>query len=273
MPRLGPVLSGDGPLTTGPSWWVTLDRCARAEPHGVLDVDAHLHPGAATVGVLAPGSAGRRRPPADLVPGDGDGSCHPQTVAAPAVRSGASRRGATRRHGARVGAGGRKWVHPARHCPDTGPTPAHPPPVVWHYSAVHGLPAPRTQRDDGLCHLVRQLDHPWRPDRGGGGGGLRPRTTLDGGVTTFDTADAYATGAAEEVIGSRVPRHPPAVDRAVHQDLLAGGRRSQRPRAVAQAHHGGVPRLAAPARHGLRGPLPGPPLRLRDAARGDAAGL
>ena len=47
----------------------------------------------------------------------------------------------------------------------------------------------------------------------------------------------------------------------------------QRPRPVPQAHHGVDRRLAAPAADRLRRPLPGAPLRLRDAARGDDAGV
>src|SRR5699024_1090040 len=48
---------------------------------------------------------------------------------------------------------------------------------------------------------------------------------------------------------------------------------TQRQRTVAQAHHGVDQRIAHPLGHRLRRPLSGAPLRLRDAARGDDAGV
>ena len=60
----------------------------------------------------------------------------------------------------------------------------------------------------------------------------------------------------------------------LHQGLLAHRAEGQNDRGpVPQAHHGVDQRLAAPAADRLRRPLPGPPLRLRDAAGGDDAGL
>ena len=47
----------------------------------------------------------------------------------------------------------------------------------------------------------------------------------------------------------------------------------ERPRPVPQAHHGVGPRFAAPPANRLRRPVPGAPVRPRDAARGDAAGV
>ena len=47
---------------------------------------------------------------------------------------------------------------------------------------------------------------------------------------------------------------------------------AQRQRTVAQTHHGVDQRLAHPPGHGLRRPVPGAPVRLRDAARRDDAG-
>ena len=64
------------------------------------------------------------------------------------------------------------------------------------------------------------------------------------------------------------------VPRDLHQGLLAHRpRRQERHRPVPQAHHGVDQRLAAAAPDRLRRPLPGPPLRHRDAARGDDAGV
>ena len=70
--------------------------------------------------------------------------------------------------------------------------------------------------------------------------------------------------------GRRAPRGPGDL----HEGLLADRAGSpQRPRPVPQAHHGVDPRIAEAARHRLRRPLPGAPLRRRDAAGGDDGGL
>ena len=64
------------------------------------------------------------------------------------------------------------------------------------------------------------------------------------------------------------------VARDLHEGLLAHRpRRQERHRPVPQAHHGVDQRLAAAAADRLRRPLPGPPLRHRDPARGDDAGV
>ena len=72
------------------------------------------------------------------------------------------------------------------------------------------------------------------------------RQALDEGITTFDTADVYANttrrdGARQGAAG-RAPRGPGDL----HQGLLADRPgQAQRPRPVAQAHHGVDQRLAA----------------------------
>ncbi|CAA9326130.1 MAG: Potassium channel beta chain, partial [uncultured Frankineae bacterium] len=135
-----------------------------------------------------------------------------------------------------------------------------------------GVQAPRAQRHEGLGDQLRQLADP----RFAGGG--RPGHGLRQGSPRGRHHDLRH--------GRRLRRHPrrdgarggaqgraPGVDRAVHQGLLADRRGRQRPRPVAQAHRRELPRLAAPAADRPHRPLPGPPLRLRDAARGDAARL
>ncbi len=97
---------------------------------------------------------------------------------------------------------------------------------------------------------------------------------LDVGITTFDTADVYAGTRAEEVLGRAL--HGPAArgPRDLHQGLLAD-RSRRRTTAACRASTSCecMQRLAAPAADRLRRPLPGAPLRPRDAARGDAARL
>ena len=133
--------------------------------------------------------------------------------------------------------------------------------------------ATSVQRPEDLGHLVRQLADPRQPGRGGRRPGLRApgarRGHHDlrhrGRLRRHEGRERARQGA-----GGGAPRR--AGD--LHEGLLADQpRQAQRPRAVAQAHHDRDRRLAAPARHRLRRPLPGAPLRLRDPARGDDGGL
>ena len=99
------------------------------------------------------------------------------------------------------------------------------------------------------------------------------QAALDLGITTFDTADVYAGTRAEDVLGRALQgqrREGLEIFTKVYWPTGAG---PQRPRPVPQAHHGVDQRLAAAAADRLRRPVPGPPLRLRDAARRDDAGL
>ena len=91
------------------------------------------------------------------------------------------------------------------------------------------------------------------------------------GVNFFDTANVYRRGAAEEVTGRAlkgIPRDDYFLATKVYFPMGDG---PERPRALAEAHHGAVPRLPEAARHGLRRSLPVPPRGRGHAARGDAA--
>ena len=99
------------------------------------------------------------------------------------------------------------------------------------------------------------------------------KEALEVGITTFDTADVYASASrAEPSLGRRCGGGREVV-RAVHEGLLADRSRQERPWAVPQAHPRVLQRVAEAAADRLHRPLPGAPLRLRDAARGDAARL
>ena len=96
---------------------------------------------------------------------------------------------------------------------------------------------------------------------------------LELGINFFDTADVYSLGVSEEVTGRALrdfARRDAGGHR--HQGACPDERRPERRRAVAQAHPGLHRRLAAAAGHRLRGSLPDPPLRQRDAHRGDDGG-
>ena len=99
------------------------------------------------------------------------------------------------------------------------------------------------------------------------------RQALDEGITTFDTADVYANTKAESVLGRALKGERREGLEIFTKVYWPTGPGAQRPRAVPQAHPGVDRRLAAPAAHRLRRPLPGAPLRRRDAARGDDGGL
>jgi len=74
-------------------------------------------------------------------------------------------------------------------------------------------------------------------------------------------------------VGAGAQACAPRFHRDLHQGLLAHRTQPQQPRPVAQAHHRVPARIAGTTPDRPRRPAPGPPLRLRGAARRDAAGL
>ena len=69
---------------------------------------------------------------------------------------------------------------------------------------------------------------------------------LDAGITTFDTADAYANTAAEAVLGKALVGSAARVARDLHEGLLADRPEGpERHRPEPQAHHGVDQRVAA----------------------------
>src|SRR6478752_597342 len=87
---------------------------------------------------------------------------------------------------------------------------------------------------------------------------------LELGITTFDTADVYAGTKAESVLGKALAgqrRESLEIFTKVYWPTGEG----PNDRGLSRKH------VVEAARHRLRRPLPGPPVRLRDAARGDAA--
>ncbi len=113
---------------------------------------------------------------------------------------------------------------------------------------------------------------PWVLDEGES----RPfiKRALEAGINFFDTADMYSLGASEEVLGQRAqglwPGPRPRGHR--HEGLQRDGRRSEPARPLAQAHQARDRRQPQAARDRLRGPVPDPPVRPRDADRGDDGG-
>ncbi len=58
----------------------------------------------------------------------------------------------------------------------------------------------------------------------------------DLGINFFDTANVYAAGKSEEVVGKALAAYPAHFVLSGHQSLLPDGRRPQRPGPVPQAH-------------------------------------
>ena len=99
------------------------------------------------------------------------------------------------------------------------------------------------------------------------------QAAVEGGVTFFDTADTYSGGASEVATGQAGAEVlEPRRERDRHQGLHADDAGGERGRPLAQAHPLGHRRLIAPPRHGLRRPVPDPPLGSPHADRGDHGG-
>ncbi len=96
------------------------------------------------------------------------------------------------------------------------------------------------------------------------------RRALDLGINFIDTANAYGRGAAETFLGEHPPGRRPRLLRARDEGVLPDVR--DRSRAERAADPQAARRLVAAAAHRSRRPLPVPPLRHRDAARGDDGG-
>ena len=99
------------------------------------------------------------------------------------------------------------------------------------------------------------------------------KAALDAGITTFDTADVYAIGAAEEVLGRAlkgVRRDSIEIFTKVYWPTGPNpNNRGLSRKHIVESLNASLQRL----RHRPRRPAPGPPVRLRDAARRDPAGL
>ena len=100
------------------------------------------------------------------------------------------------------------------------------------------------------------------------------RQALDEGITTFDTADVYANTAAETVLGKALAGERRAGLEIFTKVFFPTGPGGHNDHGLSRKHilesiDGSLRRL----QHRLRRPLPGPPLRPRDPARGDDAGL
>ena len=132
-----------------------------------------------------------------------------------------------------------------------------------------GAPHARPHRDQG---------QPPRARRDGARrlGQHRPRRrarassteALDAGINLVDTADVYAVGESEEIVGGALARSPRR-RRARHQVPRPDGRRPQPPGQLAPLDHAGRRGQPAPAGHRPHRPVPGPPARPGHRHRGD----
>ena len=206
---------------------------ARAEGLGGSDVELHLHPAERAVGVLPPGSARCRGPPRDLREREIQSSVHVQRL----VTGHPNERRRTR-----VRSGAMDYRHLGR----SGM-------LVSALSYGNWITHGSQIEEDAAAACVK--------------------AALDVGITTFDTADVYAIGRGRVRTGPGAQARAAGVRRDLHQGLLADGAQPQRPRPVAQAHHGVAPRVARAVADRPRRSPPGPPLRLRGPPGGDLAGL
>lgn len=94
------------------------------------------------------------------------------------------------------------------------------------------------------------------------------RAALDAGITTFDIADVFAETRAEEALGTALKGvRREGVEICAKVYFLTGPGKNDR--SLSCEHLVEVETTAhSPPRHGLRGSVPGSPLRLRHSARG-----
>ena len=116
----------------------------------------------------------------------------------------------------------------------------------------------------GMMSYGNDSDRPWVLDEDA----AEPivKAAVDGGITFFDTADVYSGGASEVATGrllAKFFRREEVVVATKVYGAMGAGRERARP--VPQAHPVRHRRVAAQAGHGLRRPLPDPPLGPPDA--------
>ena len=137
----------------------------------------------------------------------------------------------------------------------------------------HGIPLPRQLRPQDLGDHLRQLADPRLAGR------ERHRHAVRARGPRRRHQHLRHRGRLRQHQGGERPRRGPQGRAArvagdLHQGLLAHRPgREERHRPVPQAHHGVDRRLAVAAADRLRRPVPGAPLRHRDPARGDDAGV
>ena len=116
----------------------------------------------------------------------------------------------------------------------------------------------------GMMGFGNDSDRPWVIDEDA----AEPivRAAVEGGVTFFDTADAYSGGASEVATGRLVPKFLSRDEVVIATKVfmpVSPGRERRWPQP--QAHPLGHRRVAQAPQDGLRRPLPDPPLGSPDA--------
>ena len=100
------------------------------------------------------------------------------------------------------------------------------------------------------------------------------RAALDAGITTFDTADVYANGKAESILGDALAGERRESLEIFTKVYFPTGTKGPNDTGLSRKHiHESINASLTPAADRLRRPLPGPPVRPRDAAGGDDGGL
>ena len=111
----------------------------------------------------------------------------------------------------------------------------------------------------GMMGFGNGSDRPWVIDEDA----AEPivRAAVEGGVTFFDTADAYSGGASEVATGQLVPKYLTRDEAVIATKVfmpVGAGRERRRP--GPQAHPLRHRRVPQAPQDGLRGPVPDPPL-------------
>ena len=100
------------------------------------------------------------------------------------------------------------------------------------------------------------------------------RAALDAGISTFDTADVYANTRAETVLGEALKGERRESLEIMTKVFGPTGPKGHNDVGLSRKHiMESADGSLQPAADRLHRPLPGAPLRLRDPARGDHAGL
>src|SRR5829696_9825394 len=136
---------------------------------------------------------------------------------------------------------------------------------------LRGVPAVGWERGEGQRDLFGELADLWRERSRGGGTSVHSRSLRARDQLLRHGQRLHAGGGrGDRGSGAQGLRAGLLLPR--DEGVLPDGGGAKRQWSLAQAHNRAVPRLTQAPQGRLRGSLPVPPLRRRDAARGDPTG-
>ena len=123
----------------------------------------------------------------------------------------------------------------------------------------------------GMMGFGNGSDRPWVIDEDAADPIVK--AAVEGGVTFFDTADAYSAGASEVATGKLVPKYLSRDEAVVATKVFMPVTPGENGGGLGRKHVlSGIDASLRRLEHGLRRPLPDPPLGPPDAHRGDDGG-